>query len=1245
MSNSYTGLNRTKRDASRDQKTNDTRNQIIAASQQFYDVLTSKNGRFSYFECEDKLFPYAKPVASEDSFVIHRFYEMEGNSLLIGEGGIGKTTSLLWAWKNLLKSEKMEQCKLIPLYIPLNEANSGHDGGYISQYCNEHYHFSMDIADSVLGDYGLLFLLDGFNEITVGVTDVVTEIRRLCQASNKKVVLTSRYDFISTYMLENITSYEIQLLDRETITNYLHDHYVHEVDIPYDLLATPMMLTLFTNTNLIKRKISQQIRGGLPFCDNNTKGELLYNFMLCQVGKTFDPDHIENIYISYLSLFVVSPFIAYVIEKEGKFDFPHSQLTSLIRESLQSLNEEIYEFLFENDLASLAVFGPAPVFKKNDLVRRITTFLRNTLAILQEDGDNLSFRHQHFRDYFVAIHTIFDIRLALWKQEMPKTMMERMIPNYISEFIGDCLQEYEVSGKHDGSRLLENLLTASKGKKAEDIPLLINNVVNILSLARKNDLSGVVFQDVDLSRVSLNGLRFSQDTRRADFFGARLSANTFLPQGHIEQVRGAVYSRDGSRILTAGDTTVKEWDAITGQCLMTFVGHTNLVNSAVYSKDEKNILTAANDNSVREWDRKSGQCLHIWQDHQGYVTKAIYLPDGSGFLSSSWDGKVLLYQKKDEQVWTAPRIVAQHNKNVKSVAVSKDGCYCLTASGDHTAKEWLLEDGSCRQTYHGHSNMVNSVMYSPDEKSVLTGSYDTTVRIFDRKSGHEKFKFENEGWVRNAIYDKVGESILIASHTDCVVKELKRTSAVNGKERWIPYTTYSGHKRPVTNVALNPDETKVISASEDGSVREWDRLSSQCIKIYSGNMFSTTDTIYSTDGLLVLTIKGSAFSVAKRRDGIAIRTFSCGSASVTSVDFSPDSQWILSTSADCLYEWERETDERIAYHLINPQSDYVAEHARYADNGNQIICMSRSNHASGQVNICIFDRKCIEPKHVYPLPVDAIGIQPIKGESAFFTISSNAVVRKWRTDDGAFLGIDGVEVEGCDFSDCCFLDLVAKEIIAESNIMSKNLYISCVQIGDQTCPLNGKSLLIYVKNNSDCFTFIDDIYRNLCQRRKEQVILEGNSGHDTEEMFQEFWENDKYVKLEVDTYGAFSQEIQRTEKQAQVFERFFSLTKWKSLLSEGSLEKKVVLWILSVLLEDENGELSEDRYYCRGIVLIKQIDAGVCSPEIQRGIVAALMKAFPNLQFIISSSASEIGTGVGAATAMQLGAKVLTIGG
>lgn len=1212
---------------------------LINASKDYYKVLTSVNGRFSHFEYEDKLFPFAKPIVSEDCFLSHRFYDRDGNFILVGEGGCGKTTALLKSWKDLLTSENLLKYKMIPIYIPLNEVNSSKEYNFIDNYILEHYDFQINEASKYLNNYRILLLLDGFNEITTRVNGIIAEFKKLCLTRKIKVVLTSRYDFSSTYMLEGFMPYYIQLLDPDIIREYLQKHSVMESKVPYDLLATPMMLTLFTNTNLMKQRISNRICGNLPFHENKTKGELIYNFMLCQVGKAFDTGCLENAYIAYIALFVVSPYIAYVIERQGRFSFAQNQMIGLIKKALTFFKKETFTFLFDSDLASLAVFGSFPDDAWQGLPNSIAAFLKNTLALILDEGENSSFRHQYFRDYFVASYIILDIRLALQKKEIPQTMMERMVPDYIAVFIGDCLQEYEGRLAKENQESLECLLDMTRNKRIKDVSLLINNIVNILALARNGDLSEIDFHNVDLSHVSLNSLCFSMKMNKANFKETYLTANTFLPQGHIEQVRSAVYSEDGRCILSAGDTTIKEWDVVTGQCLMTYVGHENLVNSAIYSPDGHRILSAANDNMIKEWDRITGQCLYTWQDHKGYVTKALYSSDGSKILSSSWDGTVLCYQRNADGSWSTGKKVAQHEKNVKAIAISEDNLYCLTASGDNTVKEWRIADGKFIGQYLGHTDMVNSVMYSPDYSQILTGSYDGTVRIFDRFSHKEKFRFDNGSWVRSAIYDVEGESILIASHGDSAVKELKRISA--DPENWNWHTNYLGHGKAITNVSISSDGSKVLSTSEDGSVREWDRLSSQCIRAYSGNMFSTTDTVYSNDGLLVLTIHGSEFTVSRRNDGIPLEKYSCHNP-ITSVDFSPDDQFIIATFGAELWEWNREKEEIITYHLEMQGEEFFAEHARYADRGSKILCLIKNLRHSHQAAICVFKRGNKSLIWNYKLSVNAIGIEPLNTESAFLTISSNSVIRKWDIETGKFLGVEGVRVSGCDFSQCYFLDWIIREIITESDVIRDDIYISTVIIEGHKCQLDGNSLIIYSKDNKKCFLLLEELYQKLESGCENTFTLSGPSVLDMKSRFRVLCESEQYIKKIIDPYTTLSKGNGWKKDWNDMWNRFLSRGKLKDELID--LRESILLkGILLELLSDYKGNLSADYFYHHGLIFISQVDAGICSIKLQYHLIEALIKAFPNLQFLISSSAEKIGKGEGAFYAMKLGAQVLVL--
>ena len=63
-----------------------------------------------------------------------------------------------------------------------------------------------------------------------------------------------------------------------------------------------------------------------------------------------------------------------------------------------------------------------------------------------------------------------------------------------------------------------------------------------------------------------------------------------------------------------------------------------------------------------------------------------------------------------------------------SIAFSPDGKSIISGSGDKTIKHWSVETGQLLQTFKGHKHWVLSVAFSPDGKSIISGSKDGTIR-------------------------------------------------------------------------------------------------------------------------------------------------------------------------------------------------------------------------------------------------------------------------------------------------------------------------------------------------------------------------------------------------------------------------------------------------------------------------------------------------------------------------------------
>jgi WD40 repeat protein len=71
---------------------------------------------------------------------------------------------------------------------------------------------------------------------------------------------------------------------------------------------------------------------------------------------------------------------------------------------------------------------------------------------------------------------------------------------------------------------------------------------------------------------------------------------------------------------------------------------------------------------------------------------------------------------------------------VSSVAFSPDGRHLASGSYDTTVKIWDVTSGQETLTLNGHTSRVNSVAFSPDGRRIASGGDDHTIKIWDVSS-------------------------------------------------------------------------------------------------------------------------------------------------------------------------------------------------------------------------------------------------------------------------------------------------------------------------------------------------------------------------------------------------------------------------------------------------------------------------------------------------------------------------------
>ncbi|MBL7808054.1 MAG: caspase family protein [Saprospiraceae bacterium] len=236
-----------------------------------------------------------------------------------------------------------------------------------------------------------------------------------------------------------------------------------------------------------------------------------------------------------------------------------------------------------------------------------------------------------------------------------------------------------------------------------------------------------------------------------------------------------------------------------------------------------------------------------------------------------------------------PRLVIPvgHTSVVYAAAFSPDGKTVLTGSADHTAKLWDLS-GRELQTFHGHTSSIRSVAFSPDGKTVLTGSADSTAKLWDL-SGRELRTFVGHtGDIWSVAFSPDGKQVMTGSWD-----KTAKLWDLSGRA----LQTFSGSASTIWSVAFSPDGETVLTGSGDGTVQLWD-LSGKRLRTYSGHTKVVKSVAFSPDGKQVLT--GSYDKTARlwSLSGKTLHTFSGHLSYVNSVTFSPNGKYVLTGSSD-----------------------------------------------------------------------------------------------------------------------------------------------------------------------------------------------------------------------------------------------------------------------------------------------------------------------------------------------------------
>jgi hypothetical protein len=171
------------------------------------------------------------------------------------------------------------------------------------------------------------------------------------------------------------------------------------------------------------------------------------------------------------------------------------------------------------------------------------------------------------------------------------------------------------------------------------------------------------------------------------------------------------------------------------------------------------------------------QSVHLWRNGRIDDMEALHI------INSNYSEMTDCYLAKIHLSRGDARSALACLRNAENTSGETDDIRKMVAAAHKMIES--DKEGRCIRTFEGHTDGINSVCFSPDGKTVLSGSNDRTIKLWDVAAGQCIHTFEEHtNEVRSVCFSPFSTGIISGSYNEFIIYDLDYELSFPGWTNW-----------------------------------------------------------------------------------------------------------------------------------------------------------------------------------------------------------------------------------------------------------------------------------------------------------------------------------------------------------------------------------------------------------------------------------------------------------------------------